>query len=102
MEVTPVMHPEEISNTSSLFADLLSLNAVFTLGRNMFGLITNETCFTAKRVHVNHDRNMFILSMIKTTSQGSFDVSVVSVVNVVSQFEAVFSEQLVYRVNAMY
>ena len=47
---------------------------LFTLGQNMFCLIRNETCFTVKFVHIrrriaaNHDRNMFILSMIETMS----------------------------------
>ena len=49
--------------------------AVFTLGRNMFSLIMNETCFTVKIVHnrrciSNRDRNVFILSVIETTSRG--------------------------------
>ena len=44
----------------------------------MICLITNETCFAVKSVHIrrlrcaNHDRNMFILSMIEKTSRGSF------------------------------
>ena len=29
-----------------------SSNAVFTLGKNMFSLITNEICFTLKSVHI--------------------------------------------------
>ena len=49
-------------------------NAVLTLGRSMFSLIANETCFTMKSVHIrrhcaNHDRNMFSLIMIETISQ---------------------------------
>ena len=47
----------------------------------MISLITNETCFTMKCEKcshqtvrcMNHDRNMFILIMIETTSRGSFD-----------------------------
>ena len=46
----------------------------------MISLVTNETCFVLKSVHVrryvkcaNHDRNMLILSMIQTTSRGSFN-----------------------------
>ena len=45
----------------------------------MFSLITNDTCFTVKShqaAHcVNRDQNMFILSMIETTSRGRFDLS---------------------------
>ena len=47
----------------------------------MFSLITNATCFTMKfvshqAVHcVNHDRNLFILSVIKTTLRDSFHLS---------------------------
>lgn len=59
----------------------------------MFSLIANETCFTAKTVHikvvncVNHDRNLFILSMIETTSQGSFDFNQTKHVNLVAKSE---------------
>ena len=28
-----------------------SINAVFTLGKNMLSLVTKETCFTVKSVH---------------------------------------------------
>ena len=55
-------------------------NAVFTLGQNMFSLITNKTCFTRNLFTsggacANHDRHMFILSMVETTSRGSLDLS---------------------------
>ena len=66
---------------------------MFTLGQNMFSLIANETCFTTKTVHIkavncaNHDRNLFILSMIETTSQGSFDLNQTKHVNLVAKSE---------------
>ena len=47
----------------------------------MFGLITNETCFTVKRVHIRRRiaskviETCFFLSMIETTSRGRFDLS---------------------------
>lgn len=42
---------------------LYPTNAVFTLGQNMFSLITNETCFTATSVHI---RQCIARIMIKT------------------------------------
>ena len=54
----------------------------------MFSLITNETCFTVKNVHIrrhiagaDHDQIIFTLSMIETTSEGSFDLSHIKQVN---------------------
>ena len=62
-------------------------DAMFTLGQNVFSLITNETCSSMKSVYMRHsiaqiiNQNMFILSAIKTTSQGSFDLSQAKHVN---------------------
>ena len=62
---------------------LLNLQTIapFTLGQNMSTLIMNKTCFTMKRVHIrwcsqcaNHERNMFILGIVETTSWGGFDI----------------------------
>ena len=41
----------------------------------MISLIPNETCFVMKIVHIREwiARNMIILSMIETTSRGSFN-----------------------------
>ena len=55
---------------------------VLALGWNMF----YYEKFSHRTVHcVNHDRNMFILSMIETTPRGNFDLSQMKHVNTVAE-----------------
>ena len=63
--------------TSNRLLGIMWTCAVFTLGRNMFSLITNGTCSTMKIVTspANHDRNLLTMIIIETTSRRNFDLS---------------------------
>ena len=53
---------------------------MFTLGGNMISLIKSDQMVRC----ANHDRNMFILSMIETTSRGSFNHDQMKLVNLMA------------------
>ncbi len=62
---------EKVIEYKFVFVFSFKAFTVFTLGRNMISLITNETCFVMKRSRsshqavlcANHDRNMIFLKL---------------------------------------